>query len=171
MKALLVPMVVLLALVTTQDDLCGYSTVFPKGTTIHDPAKVCADYTLYCTTIDPNPRCVAMVDMDGNLVNTWNVPKCRLGCDLQPLDNGNILTFVVIDEANTALAELDWNSNVLWFYHDSVHHQLHHDFERLANGNTIILCHEICEVPQISQRGIVNDYILEIDREGNNLWE
>jgi len=171
MKTFVTMIAALLALATAPEHLCGYSSVFPKGTTVHDPAKAYAGYTLYCTTIDNDPRCVVMVDMDGNLVNTWNVPKCRLGCNLQPLANGNILTFAVIDEADTALAELDWNSNILWSYHDSVHHRLHHDFERLSNGNTIILCHEIREVPQISRKGIVDDYILEIDPQGNVLWE
>ena len=38
--------------------------------------------------------------------------------------------------ASGAILELDWDSNVVWEYRDPL---LHHDFERLSNGNTLVL--------------------------------
>ena len=38
-----------------------------------------------------------------------------------------------------AILELDWDSNVVWAYRDPL---LHHDFERLPNGNTLVLVWE-----------------------------
>jgi len=41
--------------------------------------------------------------------------------------------------ASGAILELDWDSNIVWAYRDPL---LHHDFERLANGNTLVLLWE-----------------------------
>ncbi|MCH9017196.1 MAG: isocitrate lyase/phosphoenolpyruvate mutase family protein, partial [Chloroflexi bacterium] len=41
--------------------------------------------------------------------------------------------------AYEALLELDWDSNLVWEYRDPM---LHHDFERLPNGNTLLLLWE-----------------------------
>jgi len=41
--------------------------------------------------------------------------------------------------ASGAILELDWDGNVIWEYHDPL---LHHDFERLPNGNTLVLVWE-----------------------------
>jgi len=38
-----------------------------------------------------------------------------------------------------AVLELDWDSNLVWAYR---HPMLHHDFERLPNGNTLVLLWE-----------------------------
>jgi hypothetical protein len=43
---------------------------------------------------------------------------------------------------SAAVLELDWDSNLVWAYR---HPMLHHDFERLPNGNTLVLLWE--EIP------------------------
>ena len=45
-----------------------------------------------------------------------------------------------IGGSSRALLELDWESNVVWEHRNPM---LHHDFERLPNGNTLLLLFEL----------------------------
>ena len=47
-----------------------------------------------------------------------------------------------------AILELDWDSNVVW---EARLPMLHHDFERLPNGNTLLLCWEAMPADLTSQ--------------------
>lgn len=62
----------------------------------------------------------------------------------------------------------------------------HHDFQREGNpvgyyapgmepktesGNTLILCHKNVTNPKISQHNLLDDVIIEVDWEGNIIWE
>ena len=35
--------------------------------------------------------------------------------------------------SSASILEIDWDSNIVWAYRDNM---LHHDYERLPNGNT-----------------------------------
>ncbi len=124
-----------------------------------------------------------LIDMEGHLVNTWDV-----GNNPRMLDNGNLL------DATTngtkwfqGLQELDWEGNLVWEYYETrENYHFHHDWVRIfnpkLNGYTIMyiankdLTHNQCiaagcdpnngpyEDSQI-------DAIVEIDMNGNVIWE
>ena len=66
------------------------------------------------------------------------------------LPNGNLLLRTsppedaggaeTIGGSSGAILELDWDSNVVWEYRNPY---LHHDYERLPNGNTLVLLFEL----------------------------
>jgi len=151
--------------------LCGYSTVYPTKTTIYKPEKVFPGYTIHCVAEPGFARNVVMVDMNGDVVHNWAIGGYSLGCNLEPLPNGNLLTFITLDTADRALVELDWDSNIVWSYRDPQHKKIHHDFQRLENGNTLLLARELRSIPHISSKKIADDYILEIDQNGNVVWD
>ncbi len=88
-----------------------------------------------------------LIDMEGRICHRWHSNEGINYAYL--LDNGNLLlmTGAPGDPAGTgglggsgaALLELDWDGNVVWEFRDSL---LHHDFERLTNGNTLALLWE-----------------------------
>tara|TARA_B100000745_G_scaffold72508_1_gene43496 strand:- start:4233 stop:5318 length:1086 start_codon:yes stop_codon:yes gene_type:complete len=95
-----------------------------------------------------------LIDMEGRICHTWH---CDEGISYgYLLDNGNLLlrtgpaaeetSFLNRPERSLvpgggrtvagAVLELDWDNNVVWEYRYPF---LHHDFQRLPNGNTLVL--------------------------------
>lgn len=150
-------------------DSMAYPTVYPSGTTIYNPDNTYTGYTIY-TIHDPNA--VIMVDMEGMVVHYWSHPTYRLGY-AEPLSNGNLLVFATQPEqrAPTIMLEMDWDGNVIWELSSTLEERwFHHDFERLDNGNTLILCSTQREVLEISPDPIVDDHIIEVDQSGAIVW-
>ena len=50
-------------------------------------------------------------------------------------------------------------------------HNLHHDFQRLANGNTLVLASKNRTVQTIAPREIKDDVIIELNSVGEIVWE
>jgi len=80
--------------------------------------------------------------------------------------------------AMPVLLELDWGGNVVWRYENEL---MHHDFERLPNGNTAVIVWEKLPenfangvkggIPGTGKRtGMHSDAILEIDGRGEVVW-
>ena len=140
----------------------GAPTSFPHGLTINDPTKAYQGYTLYCISgMDK----VIVLDMAGNEVHTWNIP----GMDslVKPLPNGRILTSI----ENKAVTELDWDGNVQWEYKlPPFLSIIHHDFQRLPNGNTLILVGKIKKSPKVTPIEIKDDQIIEVTPAGEIVW-
>ncbi len=90
-----------------------------------------------------------LIDADGRIVHRWSVPGLQPGYGYL-LPGGNLLvrgqpvteTEVAVGQpagrADT-LAELDWDSNVLWRWE---HPAFHHDMARMPNGNTLVIVWE-----------------------------
>jgi len=89
----------------------------------------------------------------------------------------------------TWLCEMDWDGNVVWSYRpsgppedphraretigwDSRYRPMvpHHDFQRLPNGNTLLLGMETVTNPDISDHVLRSDYFLELTPEGAPVW-
>jgi hypothetical protein len=77
------------------------------------------------------------------------------------------------------IQEIDWDGNVVWEHRDDFQH---HDFRRLANGNTVYLGWE--QLPDEAalrvrggqsgsehEDGIWGDYVREVDPAGETVWE
>ena len=150
-------------------------TVYPTGTTIWIAGATDDGFTLYETA----DRTIQLIDMDGTVVNSWVSPTPgNLIHTVNPLDDGKILVFDgptggPNGGAHTCL-ELDYDGTVLWSYTLPAWTQatttLHHDSERLDNGNTLLLLRQEVSLPQYNVEPFEDDVILEVDPAGNMVW-
>lgn len=172
------------------------STIYPTGTTIYNPEKAWSGYTLM-----PIPKIGAvLIDMNGNVVKVWKdfqgfpnklLPGGYCMGSLGVRDN----EYSYQDQ--TDVAQIDWDGNVVWKFNkkelieDEGHEpewmaRQHHDYQREGNpvgyyvpdmecktdsGNTLILCHETIHNHKISDKQLLDDVFVEVDWEGNIVWE
>ena len=133
---------------------------------------------IYFGPYEPGP--ILLIDMNGNVIHKWNLATERAVL----LPNGHI---VIMQGSN--FIGYDWDGRLVWQYevpigpHEENHYPtpgiIHHDLERLPNGNTIFPYHE--EVPEKYKRVIKNpkrrsvkligDCICEVNKEGKIVWE
>ena len=122
----------------------GWSLHHPNGLIYYASQSCYRGYTLFSNLRGHDAN---LIDMEGRICHRWHSDQGINYAYL--LDNGNLLllTGAPGDPAGTgglggsgaALLELDWENNVVWEFRDPL---LHHDFERLPNGNTLALLWE-----------------------------
>lgn len=166
----------------------------PTGVLIFDKEKAQDGYTL----ISPMQSTSSyLLDMEGNVVHEWKTAGLP-GLYAELLPNGNLLRGIRYEKkvpfggVSGGLQEIDWDGNVVWehdIYDDG--RLSHHAFDRMPNGNTLIVAweHKTCEEAEAKGRrpgtlpkpgedtghtpaydGLWADYIVEVDREGNEVW-
>ena len=118
----------------------GRSVHHPVGL-IHKSAEVSDGYVLLTTHGGTH---ATLLDTDGQVVHRWNsdegivhaclLPNGHLLCRTKPSTIESIVSN--IGGVSSSIIELDWNGVVIWRYDDPF---IHHDFERLVTGNTLIL--------------------------------
>ncbi len=114
----------------------------PQLVTIHDSAKACTGHTLFGTS---GSKDLWLINMQGQFVHHWQRPYSQGSC-FKLLPNGNVLVtvrvlngpMVNLGGSGGELAELDWDSNLVWKYRDLSMNA--HEFDRMENGNTLIAC-------------------------------
>jgi hypothetical protein len=134
----------------------GWSKHHLNGLIHHDPAQAFEGYTLFSMS---GGQDAYLVDMEGHVCHNWHLDEGISYGFL--LDNGNLLMRTMSsadqrfggrsDDAEglvpqgrqNAILELDWDGNVVWEYRNPM---VHHDFVRLANGNTLAVVFE--EMPK-----------------------
>lgn len=115
----------------------------PIGLTLSEEGAY-AGYTMFCSVSGHH---ATLLDMEGQIVYQWHHEE---GIQhLKLLDSGNLLIQTVPQEdaggreksggSAGAMLELDSDSNVVWENRDIAQH---HDYARLANGNTVYLAWE-----------------------------
>jgi len=129
----------------------GWSTHHQSGLIHYSPKNSYRGYTLFSNLGGNHTH---LIDMEGRVCHTWRSDEGINYSYLLP--NGNLLlrtgpgeqeiSFLDRPErdllprggrtASGAILELDWDSNIVWAYRDPL---LHHDFERLTTGNTLVL--------------------------------
>ncbi len=122
----------------------GWSSHHKDGLIYHAPQNAYRGYTLLTTN---GSNYVKLIDMEGRVCHQWYYPE-RLGYGYL-LDNGNLLLRTISSRAggqrsdagprSGAIIELDWDGVEIWRYENPL---LHHDFDRLPNGNTLVLLFE-----------------------------
>lgn len=166
----------------------------PTGVLIYDKEKAQAGYTL----ISPMQSTSSyLLDMEGNVVHEWKTAGLP-GLYAELLPNGNLLRGIRYEKkvpfggVSGGLQEIDWDGNVVWEHNIYDDGRLsHHAFDRMPNGNTLIVAweHKTCEEAEAKGRkpgtlprpgedtghtpaydGLWADYIVEVDREGNEVW-
>ena len=129
--------------------------------------------------------------MNGNVVHRWNVSGGRA----RLLKNGNLLILERGRRAGQrrdrqagdgrrigqALKEYSWDGQLVWEYEsERLPGSAHHDFERLENGNTLILCYEdipgeyreqITDPVRKGARGLRGDAVFEVTPAKEVVWE
>jgi len=147
-------------------------TVYPIGTTIYDPDKCYSGYTVF----PARPKAV-LIDMNGNVVNEWDVRAGRA----KLLKNGNLIVKKA-DRQRGAVQEFTWDGRLVWEYEPPgpAHLGAHHDVQRLDNGNTLLLCKDA--VPEEyrekmrdprrrSATEVRADLVLEVTPDKEVVWE
>ena len=162
----------------------GWSTHHPVGLIYYAPQHSYRGYTL---TTNNRGLHANLIDMEGRICHRWQsdegigyaylLPNGHLLLRTNPPDDAGGAE--KIGGSSAALLELDWESNVVWEYRDDY---IHHDYERLPNGNTLVLLFELLSAELTAQvRGgrptdddpeqMFGDKIQEITPEGAVVYE
>ncbi len=166
----------------------AYPSVYPTGVTRYDPEKAYNTYTLLplvanygaAKDVARSPEPARLIDMNGNVVHEWKVSSWQR-YRLHP----GTCNLTMIEESEQAglnhIVDYDWNSKELWRWRPEQSgiggrmsaqqsHMLHHDFERLADGNTLVMY--TVQVPQEildTVRNVDYPYFGKINRKGLQL--
>ncbi len=174
----------------------GKPSVHPMGTIIYDPEKAFNGYTVF----QANEQGATIIDMNGGVVNHWHnlqgfPNKLMKGGYMFGSRGERNSTYGWQDQKD--LVQVDWDGNVIWEFNRNEYIEdpgyepqwmarQHHDFQREGNpvgyyvpdmeckvdsGNTLILTHYNVVDPNISLHTLHDDRIIEVDWEGNILWD
>ena len=146
---------------------------------VFDPQRAFEGLTLY--PISGNAR-VDLLDFDGRRLHSWAVDADRALL----LPNGNLLVLHGSkwgrarrpwrDKRDT-VTEYSWDGKVVWSY--KANGNLHHDLQRLPNGNTLLLKKTLVptefkdQIVDAQRRtiDIKGDSVIEIDPAGQIVWQ
>ena len=161
----------------------GWSRHHKVGLIHSEPSACYRGYTLVATNGGYHAN---LIDMEGRICHRWD---CKEGVHYAYLlPNGNLLLGAnaskevdvgTIGGSNGVLQELDWEGNVVWEWRNPL---IHHDFERLSNGNTLAITFERMPSDLSAQvRGgfttprdedeMISDLVQEITPDGSLVWE
>lgn len=168
----------------------AFPTVFPHGTTIYKPEKCFSGYTVFGTEIEAEGT--VLIDMNGNVVKQWtnicqeeHPPKLLRGGHLSgtlrpsPEKKGRLWG----DEHSTDLVVVDWDGKVV---RKLPRAGMHHDYQFEGNpvgyhvpgmpvdnykGKMLVLSNKIVQNERITDKPILDDWILEVDANGKVVWE
>lgn len=145
-------------------------------------SKAYNGYTLFAPLAGTG---VWLIDMRGRFVHYWETKRLP-GAHGILLPNGTLLyagkspdSPLQFGGLGGELMEFDWNGKLLWKYEDLY---MHHDFQRLPNGNTVYLRwvktpDDIARkvkggIPGTELEGVMwSDAFREITPEGKVVWE
>jgi hypothetical protein len=168
-------------------------SISPTGTTIYDPAKAFNSFVLF-----NGPDQVAyLIDMDGTVVHRWERPgfpskivdpalmggqKGVLGTQLSSI---SLIAGLFMDGATGVIpggpaqfndktfGYVDWGDKILWQWGEQAPTGgalQHHDWSRLANGDTLILSSDATRLAGFGDRKMTDDVIYEVDQAGKTVW-
>lgn len=165
----------LLLLVTST--MAQESFMIQTETRYWDASRTQTGYTLFGTRGKSY-----LVDMEGHVIHTWN-----LGTNPRFTEGGTLLDAVGGNPSNQNIwKELDWNGNTVWQYTESrTSYHGHHDFTKIYNpklGDSTFLyiankdltaqqCLNAGCDPSHDYTGAQMDAIVEVDMQGNVVWE
>ena len=195
MKKLLIVMA-LCSLVLIPQILLQHPSVYPTGTTIYKPEKCWNGYTIFPAVENQG---AVLIDMNGRVVKHWEeilgepIPN-------RILPGGYVVGSTGRREKHQEfndLVQVDWDGNIVWKFNKTEQikeegkepawmARQHHDWQREGNpvgyytpgmdplvdkGKTLILAHKNVKNPEITDRLLEDDYIIEVTWEGEIVWE
>ena len=174
----------------------GYPTIYPTGVTVYNPEKCWNGYTVF----QAKEVGATIIDMNGNVVrqiqNLHGFPNKLLpGGSLLGNSGRRKSQFGYQDQKD--LIQVDWDGNITWKFEQWEYTEdpgeeprwmarQHHDYQREGNpvgyyvpgmeplvdkGNTLILLHKNTHNLKITDKLLCDDVIVEVDWEGNIIWE
>jgi len=149
----------------------------PTETRYWDESRSFNGYTLFGTR-----GTSYLIDMEGHVIHTWN-----MGTNPRFTEAGTLLDAVGGNPSNqNTWKEVDWNGNTVWQYSEtrSTYHG-HHDFAKIYNpklgdstfiyiANKDITAQQCLDAgcdPSHTYNDAQMDAIVEVDRQGNIIWE
>ena len=169
--------------------------VGPTGVLKYDKAKSYGGYTLFAPMV--NCKTTYLIDMEGYVVHKWE-SEYTPGFYAMLLPNGNLLrggvpkaTPIAIGGTAGIVQEIDWDGDVVWEYKMlSPTEVQHHCFDRMPNGNTLILGWEFKSVDAVIAKGrnpktlpaavfsggkyhygFWVDFVREVNKDKKTVWE
>ena len=172
----------------TQIDNQTRRRIARTGLTAYDPERACHGYTLFVPMTGGGE--VILLGPDGEVAHTWNMPYPP-GLYGYLLPNGNLFYGgKVADDATWeifsgfkrfkggVMLEADWNGNILWEHRDEYHH---HDARRTDSGGCLYMTVERMSNQHAAEvqggrvgtdaDGMWCDVLVEVDADGNRVWE
>jgi hypothetical protein len=174
----------------------GHPTIYPTGTTVYLPEKAWSGYTIFQAA----EVGALLIDMSGKEVHLWKglrgfPNKILPGGYVTGSTKERDPKYGFQDEID--LVQVDWDGNIVWrfnryeFIEDPGYEpqwmaRVHHDYQREGNpvgyyapgqnprtdgGRTLLLVHRNVTNPEISDKRLLDDVLIEVDWEGNILWE
>ena len=173
-----------------------YPSIYPTGSTIYDPDECWNGYTLY----NIQGYGALLINMNGEEVKLWEnlygFPN-KLLPEGQVMGSTGERNKNFGFQDLRDLVQIDWDGNTVWrfnkyeFIKDPGEKpqwmaRQHHDYQREGNpvgyyvpgmeptigrGNTLILCHRNLKNPNISDKVLLDDSIIEVTWEGEIIWE
>lgn len=168
----------------------------PTGVIKYDKEKSYNGYTLFTPTEDNTV--IYLIDMRGDIVHTWKTTNGQGSPFVSRLlPNGNLLVYTSMNSAPVKIGgytglieELDWDGKVVWSHTMCSKNEVsHHAFDRMPNGNTLMLGWERVKPEEMLKRGrkpgfpkeiLIRgeptgdfwvDFVREIDPSGKTVWE
>lgn len=144
-----------------------------SGVTLYDQNNSCPGYNLYTIR---QLSTAELIDMDGNVINSWSFPSGNIWVNVELLSNGDLLVVggqqVSGNEKDNPyndnikdryLLRFDWKGNLLW----KKTLPAHHDVELSADGKLFVLCKEYKIIPEIHPEYVVRDTMFaRLDKDG-----
>lgn len=177
-----------LALVILLGTMAGQASASDReaGVRVNEPGAY-AGYTLFAPI---GSTTTYLIDTEGRIVNQWE-SESRPGHSAYLLENGNLLRAGSVGGRNRIfhgggaggrIQEFSWDGELLWDYEYSGPHYLqHHDFERLPNGNVLLIAWEAKQredavaagrnPDSVSSDGLWADHIVEVKPTGKTTGE
>lgn len=171
-------------------------SIYPTGTTIYDPGKAWNGYTVFDT---PNQQGAVMIDMNGNLLRRWPDVAGAPG-PFRLLPGGDLMggsARRLPHQEAFALLQVNWKGETVWKFDrtelvveagkpDTWMARQHHDWQRegsavgyyapgaLPNtrgGRTLLLTHKNLIKPDISDKVLEDDRLIEVGWDGTIEWD
>jgi len=174
----------------------AFPTIYPTSTTIYNPDKCFNGYTVFqakdlgATVIDMNGNVVRQVKQLHGFPNKLLPDGSLMGSSGRRNEKHGY-------QDVKDIVQVDWDGNITWkfdqyeYIEDPGHDprwmaRQHHDYQREGNpvgyyspeltprvdgGNTLVLCHKNLYHPEITDKMLLDDTIIEVNWEGDIIWE
>jgi hypothetical protein len=173
-----------------------YPSVYPTGATIYDPVKCWNGYTIF----QAKEVGALLIDMNGTEVKLWKglhgfPNKILPGGYVLGHTGERPNAYGMQDQID--LVQVDFDGKIVWKFNQWEYIEdpgeeaqwmarQHHDYQREGNpvgyyvpnmdplvdsGSTFVLCHKNVVNPDISDKRLLDDVIVEVTWEGDVVWE
>lgn len=137
-----------------------------SGVTVLNRDRCDDSCTLYSSRMT---EAAHLIDLDGNEIHSWAYPQGQTWHYAEMLPNGNLVAIIKESEHEFPgmMIELDWAGRLV----RQADVAAHHDFDRLANGNTLVVCREYVQNETLRPGGVKSDCIVELTPDGDAVWQ